>query len=210
MNAPDDDVSPSAFIERRPTGALIPVIPVGRWAVDPARSKVSFVAKHLLVSKVTGTFTRVAGTIVVGEDAALSSVSAMADAASLTTGDAARDEHLRSADFFDVDQWPTISITGSGLRSKGGRHALEGILTIRDISHPVNLTVTATNLARDGDGHPVATDGVIPRPTARFTAEAVVNRKDFGLVWNAAIETGGVVVGDMVRIDIVAIAELQP
>jgi polyisoprenoid-binding protein YceI len=210
MNHPDDDVPPSAFVERRPTGALIPVIPPGRWAVDPTRSKVTFVAKHLLVSKVTGTFTRVAGTIRIGEDVATSSVTAMADTASLTTGDDARDEHLRSPDFFDVEQWPTMTVVGSGLRSKGGRHVLEATLTIREISHPVSFTVTATNLELDGEGHRRGPDDPWRRPTARFTAEAVVNRKDFGLVWNAAIETGGVVVGDMVRIVIMTIAELLP
>jgi polyisoprenoid-binding protein YceI len=202
MTLPDDDVASPAFVERRPTGTLIPVIPAGRWTVDPTRTTVSFVAKHLLVSKVTGTFSRVAGTITVGEDASVSSVSAMADAASLTTGDPDRDEHLRSEDFFDVEQWPTLTVTGSGLRSKGGRHVLESVLTIRDISHPVTFEVTASNLHPDPDA------GGDARPTARFTADAVVNRKDFGLRWNAAIETGGVVVGDMVHIVISAVAEL--
>ena len=106
MLPPDDEVDTRDFVERRPTGAVATVIPPGRWAVDPTRTSVTFVAKHLLVSKVTGTFTRVAGTITVTEDVAGSSASAMADAASLTTGDTARDEHLRSTDFFDVERWP--------------------------------------------------------------------------------------------------------
>ena len=71
---------------------------------------------------------------------------AMADAASLTTGDVARDEHLRSADFFDVEQWPTLTVTGSGLRARGGRHLLDAVLTIRDVSHPVTFEVAAANL----------------------------------------------------------------
>jgi polyisoprenoid-binding protein YceI len=202
MSPADDDVAQPAFVEQRPSGTLIPVIPPGRWAVDPTRSTISFVAKHLLITKVTGTFTRVAGTIVVGDDVATSSVSAMADADSLTTGDAARDEHLRSPEFFDVDRWPTLTLVGSGLRSRGNRHTLETVLTIRDVSHPVTFEVTAANLDKERS--------TPDRPVARFTADAEVNRKDWGLRWNAAIETGGVVVGDMVRLVIVAVAELTP
>ena len=206
MTPPDDEVATRAFVERRPTGAVETVIPPGRWAIDPNRTTVTFVAKHLLVSKVTGTFTRVAGTITVTGDVTGSSVSAMADAGSLTTGDVARDEHLRSADFFDVEQWPTLTITGSGLRSRGGRHLLDAVLTIRDVSHPVTFEVAAANLD-PGSGTP---EGAEPgRPVARFSAEATVNRKDWGLRWNAAIETGAVVVGDMVRLVIVAVAELM-
>jgi len=207
MTPPDDEVATRAFVEPRPTGAVETVIPPGRWAVDPNRSSVTFVAKHLLVSKVTGTFTRVAGTITVTEDVTGSSVSAMADAASLTTGDVARDEHLRSADFFDVEQWPTLTVTGSGLRSRGGSHLLDAVLTIRDVSHPVTFEVAAANLD-PGTGTPADAGSTTGRPAARFTAEATVNRKDWGLRWNAAIETGAVVVGDMVRLVIVAVAEL--
>jgi len=206
MLPPDDEVDTRDFVERRPTGAVATVIPPGRWAVDPTRTSVTFVAKHLLVSKVTGTFTRVAGTITVTEDVAGSSVSAMADAASLTTGDTARDEHLRSTDFFDVERWPTLTITGGGLRARGGRHLLDAVLTIRDVGHPVTFEVAASNL--DPVGSASVTGATPHRPVARFTAEASVNRKDWGLRWNAAIETGGVVVGDMVRLSIVAVAEL--
>ncbi len=203
MIPPDDDVATGAFVERRPTGKVETVIPPGRWVVDPTRTTVSFVAKHLLVSKVTGTFTRVAGTIVVTADVSGSSVSAMADAASLTTGDVARDEHLRSADFFDVERWPRVTVVGSGVRTRNGRHLLDADLTIRQVSHPVTFEVGAVNL-EPGNGTPAGPG----RPAARFTAEATVNRKDWGLRWNAAIETGAVVVGDMVRVVIVAVAEL--
>lgn len=203
---PTDDTKSDAFVENHPAGGAAPVLPPGRWVVDPALSSVSFVAKHLLVSKVRGTFTRVAGWIHVPEDHRGSSVHAMADAASLTTGDAARDDHLRSSDFFNVEQWPTLTLTGEGIRSKGGRHVLDATLTIRDVAHPVTFDVTATTLdaadpaSRSNQGE--------RRRTARFTADAVVNRKDFGLRWNAAIETGSVVVGDMVALTIVAVAEL--
>lgn len=207
MIPPDDEVATGAFVERRPTAKVETVIPPGRWAVDPTRTTVSFVAKHLLVFKVTGTFTRVAGTITVTGDVSSSSVSAMADAASLTTGDVARDEHLRSTDFFDVEQWPTLTVVGSGIRTRSGRHLLDAVLTIREVSHPVTFEVGATNL-EPGGGTPVGMGAGSDRPAARFTAEATVNRKDWGLRWNAAIETGAVVVGDMVRLVIVAVAEL--
>jgi len=207
MIPPDDEAATGALVERRPTAKVETVIPPGRWAVDPTRTTVSFVAKHLLVSKVTGTFTRVAGSITVTGDVTGSSVSAMADATSLTTGDVARDEHLRSADFFDVEQWPTLTVVGSGIRTRRGRHLLDAVLTIRGVSRPVIFEVGATNL-EPGSGTPAGTEGGPDRPAARFTAEAIVNRKDWGLRWNAAIETGVVVVGDMVRLAIVAVAEL--
>lgn len=209
MSSPDDDVTATMQAERYPTGSPPPVIPAGHWVVDPLRSSVSFVAKHLLVSKVTGTFTRVAGSIHIAEDPMASSVHAMADAASLKTGDTARDEHLRSPDFFDVEQFPTLTVTGRGLGSKSGRHVLEAELTIRDVTNPVVFEVTATNLNPDS-GQAVGSAAGGGRPTARFTADAVVNRKDFGLRWNAAIETGAVVVGDMVTLAIVVVAELAP
>jgi polyisoprenoid-binding protein YceI len=197
----------SIHADRYPTGSPPPVIPSGHWVVDPLRSTVSFVAKHLLVSKVTGTFTRVAGSIRIAEDPTDSSVHAMADATSLQTGDAARDEHLRSPIFFDVEQYPTLTVTGRGIELKRGRHVLEAELTIRDVTNPVVFEITATNLNPDS-GQAVGLAAGGGRPTVRFTADAVVNRKDFGLRWNAAIETGAVVVGDMITLTIVAVAEL--
>jgi polyisoprenoid-binding protein YceI len=206
MTTDRSNTAATSYVERRPTGAAVPVIRPGRWEVDPARSSIGFVARHLLVTKVKGRFTRLAGSIEVTEDPSDSSVRAMADTTSLTTGDRTRDDHLRSADFFDVEQWPTIAVVGSGLRSKGAHHTLEAQLTIRNITHPVDFVVTATNLD-PRSGAPIGADDAVGRPTARFTADATVNRKDFGLHWNAAIETGGVVVGDMVELVLVAVAE---
>jgi len=184
---------------------LSAAVPAGRWVVDPARSTVAFVARHLLVSRVTGTFTRIAGLIDVAEPPLLSSVQAMADTASLTTGDIARDEHLLSPAFFDVDRWPTLALSGSGLRANPRRsdlYELDAALTIRDVTRTVTLEVSATEIG--GDAHTGRS-----RRTARFAANGTVNRKDFGLQWNAAIETGGVVVGDMVTLVIDAVAELD-
>ncbi len=192
LHALDDGAEP------QPWGS--PRLPVGRWTVDAERSSISFTARHLLVTKVRGTFSQVHGTIDVAADPFRSSVEAVAEVASLSTGDSARDGHLVSADFFDAERWPHMTLTGSGLRSSGERYLLDAIMTIRNVSRIVQFVVTASAppLAPDGS------DG--PQGFARFTALATVNRKDFGLRWNAAIETGGVVVGDMIdlHLDVVA------
>ena len=186
------------------------MVPSGRWMVDPTRSSVTFVARHLLVSRVTGRFTRITGLVDVGADPLDSTVHAMADAASLTTGDAARDEHLRSPAFFDVGRWPTLELTGRALRAPArpnGPYALDVDLTIRDVTRLVTLDVTATLLDTDDN-----TNGSAPTPgrrAVRFTVDGTLNRKDFGLQWNAAIEAGGVVVGDIVTVAISAVAELD-
>ncbi len=171
--------------------------PVGRWLVDPGRSSIGFVARHLLVTKVHGRFGRVSGVIVVATDPAASSVQATVDVASLDTGDIARDEHLLSPDFFDAERWPTISLSGTGVRRERSGNVLDAYLTIRDITVPVALVVTARAIEPASPGGP---------PSAQFTARASVNRKEFGLRWNATIETGGVVVGDMVDLQLTTVA----
>ena len=181
-----------------PWGA--PRLPVGRWDVDAQRSSISFTARHLLVTKVRGTFSQVRGTIDVSADPFRSSVDAVADVASLSTGDPARDGHLLSAEFFDVERWPVMTLTGAGLRSSGDRYLLDAVLTIRNVSRIVPFVVTASAPPNEPDGVG-ASQGF-----ARFTAQATVNRKEFGLRWNAAIETGSVVVGDMIELHLDVVA----
>jgi len=178
----------------------------GRWIVDPARSSVGFVARHLLVARVHGRFAHVAAEIVVGDRILNSAVTGSAAVGSLVTGDPARDDHLRSPDFFDAGRWPEITLTGSGLRPSGQCYTLDAELTIRDVRRNVQLTVAAERLS-DGDGDG---DGGTTPAVARFAAGATVNRREFGLQWHAAIDTGGIVVGDMVELVIDAVATLAP
>lgn len=160
----------------------------GRWIVDPARSSISFLTRHLLVSRVRGVFTSFSGTITIGEDLADTSLEAEAHPASVQTGDTARDDHLRSPDFFDVERWSLMRLTGSGLHRDDNSFLLDTQLTIRDQTQPVLFRVT---VAPGSDRAP---------NRARFTARSKVNRKDFGLRWNSTIEAGGVVVADVVEL----------
>jgi polyisoprenoid-binding protein YceI len=171
-------------------------VPPGLWTVDPVRSRIGFTARHLLVAKIRGRFLGVAGTIDVGRRPEDSSVLASAEAATITTGDPDRDEHLRSAEFLDAARWPLLTITGAGLRRAGDRYLLDADLTIRDVTRTVEMTIIVRG---SGDGPP-------PGHLA-LTGTARVDRREFGLLWNPAIETAGVLVGDLVdlRLDVVAV-----
>lgn len=162
----------------------------GTWTIDPAHSTVGFVVRHLMVSKVRGRFASFAGTITVPADPLRSSVDATVDVASVDTGDAKRDEHLRGADFFAVDEFPTMRLTSTGVSEDGGDLVLHADVTIRGVTRPVDLELEV--------------EGVGPDPwggtRAGFSAEGEINRRDFGLEWNVALETGGVVVGDKVKL----------
>ena len=162
----------------------------GTWNVDTVHSTVGFVARHLMVSKVRGRFGSFSGVIDVAEDPLESTVTATADVSSIDTGDDKRDEHLRSADFFDAERFPTISFTTTGLEPVGSDFVLHTDLTIHGVTRPVDFELEF--------------EGVSPDPwggtRAGFSAEAEVNRKDFGLEWNVALDTGGVLVGEKVKL----------
>jgi polyisoprenoid-binding protein YceI len=192
VHALDDGAGPDRWVIAR--------LPVGRWTVDSERSSVSFTARHLLVTKVRGYFLRVSGTIDVPPDPFGSRVEAVAEVASISTGDTARDDHLRSPDFFDAERWPLMTLVGSGIRSSGERYLLDAVMTIRNVSRVVPFVVTASAPPRLPD------ENEDPGEFARFTAMATVNRKDFGLRWNSAIETGGVVVGDTIELHLDVVA----
>lgn len=162
----------------------------GTWTVDPVHSTVGFSARHLMISKVRGRFASFSGTVTIPDDPLASTVEASVDLASLDTGDAQRDEHLRSADFFDVEQFPTMTFTTTGLKEDGDHFVLFGYLTIRGVTRAVELLLTFDGVTQDPWGG----------TRAGFTAEVDVNRKDWGLEWNVALETGGVLVGEMVKI----------
>ena len=170
------------------TTATLTQLPTGTWTVDPSHSEVGFTARHLMVTKVRGQFKEFEGTVKVGDDLASSQVTALVQLASIDTGSADRDNHLRSADFFDVENNPTMSFTSTDV-SEG---ALTGDLTIKGVTRPVTFELDFNGLATDPWGN----------TKAGFEATATVNRKDWGLTWNAAVEGGGVLVSDKIQITI--------
>ena len=181
------------------TATLPTGLTTGTYAIDASHSEVGFVARHAMVTKVRGRFTDVEGSIVIGEDVASSSAQATIGVASITTGSADRDAHLKSADFFDADLYPTISFRSTGVRAEGGSYLLDGELTIKDVTRPITLDVEFGGVATDPFGN----------ERAGFSAEVDVDREDFGLTWNAALETGGVLVSKKVKLvlDISAIKQ---
>ena len=166
---------------------------VGSYALDESHSHVSFNARHLMITKVRGRFPVTAGHLDIAEDPTQSSVVATIDVSAVDSGDPKRDEHLRSADFFDTEHYPTVSFRSTEVRDDGnGEFTLDGELTIRDATRPVTLKgeFLGAQASPWGDTR------------VGFTAETEVNRKDWGLEWNVALEAGGVVVGDKIKLTI--------
>ena len=171
---------------------VTPALSAGTWSVDPSHSAVSFVARHLMVSKVRGNFASFAGAITIDENPVASKVEATVDVASITTGDEGRDGHLQSADFFEVEQHPTWSFVSTSIVPKGDDYLLHGDLTIKGVTKPVTFDLEFEGVATDPWGN----------TKAGFSAETEISRKEFGLEWNVALETGGVLVGDKVKIQL--------
>jgi polyisoprenoid-binding protein YceI len=171
------------------------------WAIDPAHSVVELAVKHMMFSTVKGRFASVAGTIVLNDaDLSASSVTAEIDAASIDTGEAQRDSHLRSGDFLDVEAYPTITFRSTGVVPRGrDRFVLVGDLTIRGITQEVTLDAELVGKGADPWGG----------QRAGFAASTAINRKEFGLTWNQALEAGGVLVSDQVKINLEIQASLQ-
>jgi polyisoprenoid-binding protein YceI len=163
-------------------------LPAGTWTVDAAHSEIGFVARHLMVTKVRGSFKEFEGTVKVGDDITDSSVTAVVQIASITTGSADRDAHLRSADFFDVENNPTMSFTSTEVTED----SLKGDLTIKGVTKPVVFDLDFNGLATDPWGN----------QKAGFEATAEINRKDWGLEWNVALEGGGVLVSEKIKINL--------
>ena len=181
----------SNTIETTPQSSVVGLTP-GTWSVDPSHSAVGFVARHLMVTKVRGRFTSFTGTITIADDALLSKVEASVDVSSITTGDDGRDTHLRSADFFEVDQFPTMSFVSTAVRPDGRNYLLDTDLTIKGVTKPVTFELEFDGVETDPWGN----------TKAGFTAEAEISRKNWGLVWNAALESGGVVVSDKIKLQL--------
>lgn len=165
----------------------------GTYQLDPAHKRVGFVARHMMVSKVRGEFGEASATITVAEDPTQSSVTATIQAASIDTGVADRDNHLRSGDFLDVEKFPTLEFRSTGIKSvDGNRFVLTGELTIKDVTRTVDLDVEFEGCGRSPFGQDIF----------GFSASTEIDREDFGLTWNVALETGGVLVGKKVKIEI--------
>jgi polyisoprenoid-binding protein YceI len=172
----------------------------GIWTLDPTHTEVTFTARHLMVTKVRGRFPIVSGALTVAENPLESSVEAVIDVAGVHSGESGRDDHLRSEDFFHAEAHPTITFRSTSLEGEpDGELRLTGDLTIKGVTRPVTLDVEYL--------------GTIESPwgdeRAGFSASTTVNRKDWGLSWNVALEAGGVVVGDNVKLEIEAEAIRQ-
>lgn len=164
------------------------------WQLDTAHSHVQFTVKHMMISKVRGQFDKFEVSVEFNEqDPALSSVEARIDAASINTNDAQRDAHLKSPDFLDAENYPYITFTSKRIEKVGENHGrITGDLTIRGITKEVVLDVEYAGQLRNPWGMMVA----------GASARTKVNRKDWGLTWNQALETGGLLVGEEITIDI--------
>jgi polyisoprenoid-binding protein YceI len=186
------DIDTSAQpISRDYNGVQIPL--PGDYDLDVNHKHVGFTARHLMVSKVRGEFKDATATITVAEDPLQSSVSATIQADSFHTGQEQRDGHVKSPDFLHAEQWPTLEYRGTGVKSiEGNTFVLTGELTVRDVTAPVDLHVELDGVARSPYGKVVF----------GFSATAEINREDFGITWNVAMETGGVMVGKTVKIEI--------
>jgi polyisoprenoid-binding protein YceI len=182
------------------TVAGIEVPPAGRWAIDPAHSHIDFVVRHMMISKVRGRFREFSGDIRIEEVPERSSVEATIQAASIDTGDEERDRHLRSAEFLDVEHHPEIRFRSVSLRAADQDHwKLTGELTIRGVTRPVTLLVEYCGTAVDPWGN----------TRAAFLASGEINREDFAITWNQALEAGGFLVGKGVKIEADVEAVLQ-
>lgn len=168
-------------------------LPTGTYAIDPGHSEIAFTARHAMVTKVRGVFREVEGTIVVADDLAASTATATFQSASVDTGNADRDGHLRTGDFFEAEAHPAITFTSTAVRElQGSTFVLDGDLTIKGVTHPVSLDVESFGTAQDPFGN----------TRAGFSARTEIEREQWGLTFNAALETGGVLVSRRIGIEL--------
>jgi polyisoprenoid-binding protein YceI len=177
----------------------VPGYVAGTWSIDPVHTEVGFAARHMMVSKVRGRFRTFSGQIVTGADPLDSSVTAEIDLSSIDTGNEQRDAHIRSADFFEVETHPTMTYRSTGVRRSGDRHILDGELTLKGVTREVPLALELNGFGPDPYGG----------TRAGFTASGEINRSDFGVNFNAVMETGGAVVSDKITILLEIEAVLQ-
>jgi len=172
----------------------------GTYVLDPTHTRVGFVARHLMVTKVRGNFGEFTGSITVAEDPRDSTAEATLQTASIGTGTADRDAHLRSGDFLEAEKYPEITFRNARIQSqKGASFTVVGDLTIKDTTRPVTLDIEIDGVAKDPYGN----------EKLAVTASTEIDREEFGMTWNVALETGGVLVSKKVRIEIEAQAARQ-
>jgi polyisoprenoid-binding protein YceI len=173
------------------TAAVATGLSTGTWTIDPVHSTIEFSVRHLMVSKVRGHFENFGGAVVVADDGT-TSVTAEIAVDSVYTRNEQRDAHVKSADFFDAEKYPTATFASTGVRANGDDYLLDGDFTLKGVTKPISLRVEF-NGVNPGMGH---------GEVAGFEASVVLNRKDFGLKIDLPLEAGGVVVGDEVTITV--------
>ncbi len=166
----------------------------GIWNLDMSHSEIGFTVRHAGISKVRGRFTDASAEAKVGNSLAASRLHATVKTASFDSGDANRDGHVRGADFFDVESYPEMTFRATGIEGDAEDYTVTGDLTIRGVTKPVELEVEFSGVAVDPFG----------ATRAGFSAETEISRKEFGLTWNAALEAGGLLVSDKVKINVEA------
>ncbi|APU14680.1 YceI family protein [Actinoalloteichus fjordicus] len=170
----------------------IPGYVVGTWTIDQAHSEIGFSVRHMMISKVRGRFTEFSGEFVTAENPVDSSVTAEIVLNSIHTGNEGRDNHIRSADFFEVEKHPTMTYRSTSIRLDGEDPVIEGELTLKDVTRSVPLTVELGGFGPDNYGG----------TRVGLTAKAEINRGDFGITFNQPLETGGVVIGEKITIQL--------
>ena len=163
-----------------------------KWGLDPMHSEINFKVKHMMIANVTGGFTKFdVNATTEGDEFSKAKINFTADINSINTNNEQRDGHLKSADFFDAEKFPQIKFESTSLNKKSDdEFQMNGNLTIKDVTKPVSLQVNFGGIGKDPYGN----------TKAGFTIEGKINRKDFGLNWNAALETGGMLVGEELKI----------
>lgn len=173
-----------------PTEIQVPGYVAGTWTIDPIHSHVGFVIKHMMVSKVRGHFAAFSGQFTTAADPLESTVTATIDTTSIETGNQMRDDHIRSADFFDAENYPTLTFASTGIRYSGSESFIDGNLTIRGVTRSVALALETPEFGPSLQGG----------TKAGFSATTEINRNDFGVSYNGPIPGGGVALGEKVQI----------
>jgi polyisoprenoid-binding protein YceI len=164
----------------------------GTWAIDPGHAEVGFVGRHFGLTKVRGRFTGIDGAVTIADDPAESYVEVTIDMATVSSGNDTRDDHLRSVDFFDVENHPTATFRSTAVAVTGSSGVVDGDLTIKGVSRPVRLQVEYLGHATDPWGN----------ERAVFSAGGKLNREDWGLTWNMLLETGGLLVSKDITLEL--------